>query len=191
MVIFEGNSGKGRKTLKHIVLRGGRGVGKSYLLRVVLKGKNYSLGGFFTRREPGPAGEADSVYIHPAGEPEAIWRFDDENCVGRSREHRLLARYPAVFDTLGVQFLSGPEKPDIIVMDELGLMEKEAYLFQQAVLRALDGETPVLAVVKNRETDFLTAVCAHPRVSVYDVTPENRTDLQRLLSEQGKLWGEK
>ena len=177
--------------MKHIILRGGRGVGKSYLLRAVLEGENYTLGGFFTRREPGPAGEVDSVYIHPAGEPEAIWRFDNENCVGLSRKHRLLARYPTVFDTLGVRFLSVPEKPDIIVMDELGLMEKEAVLFQRGVLRALDGETPVLAVVKNRETDFLTAICDHPRVSVFEVTLENRADLQRLLSETVKLWGKK
>lgn len=46
-------------------------------------------------------------------------------------------------------------------MDELGFLENDAKVFQSAVLCALDGDTPVLAAVKPKDTPFLRAVRGH------------------------------
>lgn len=67
-------------------------------------------------------------------------------------------------------------------MDELGFLENDARAFQAAVLRALDGDTPVLAAVKPRDTNFLRRVRSHPKAELVLLDEQNRDALyDRLL----------
>ena len=152
----------------HLFLTGDKGVGKSTLARCLLAG--HTPCGFRTVRVTGVL-DRPSVHLLPAvgGVPSA------ENllfyCGAYSCER---------FDTLGTAALRDRDG-DVLLMDELGFLERDAHRFQEAVLAALRGDQPVLAAVKNRNDPFLQAVRGVPGVRVLYITRENREGLFRLL----------
>ena len=163
--------------MKHIILRGPRGVGKSTLIRRLLEAAGANAGGFLTKKADPDADGVTQIHIYPASLPEAQRRPAEGRCIGACRAGRMLYRRAETFDTLGVEYLNDTAGRNVLVMDELGFMESEALAFQQALLRALDGELPVLAAVKDKEVPFLREVCAHPNAIVRDITPDNRDAL--------------
>jgi nucleoside-triphosphatase len=72
--------------------------------------------------------------------------------------------------------------------DKLGFLENDAHLFQEAVLAALDGSTPVLAAIKPKDTDFLRRVRQHPHGEVFNITPESREALYQRLRSRILQW---
>lgn len=86
-----------------------------------------------------------------------------------------------MFDEWGPRLLAGP---GLLVMDELGFLERDASRFQTAVLAALRGPQPVLAAVKNRDDPFLRAVRSVPGVRVLYITRDNREGLYRALARE-------
>ena len=164
---------------KHIIIYGKRGAGKSTMVERLLELCDVPVYGFFTRSTPRDANGFHSIYMHPAGVKERVQTPENHigDCNGRDR-----TVHTEVFETLGVQYLQA--RPDgIIVMDELGFMERDAKQFCDAVLQCLDGDIPVLAAVKEHEgVDFLEQVIHHPKVAVYTLNDTNREGIfQKLL----------
>ena len=156
---------------KHIVITGQRGVGKTTLLERLLAHCTVPISGFVTRGTERDADGFHSVHMFPASAQSG--EFCEVNRVGTSNR-RVKTSFPQVFDTLGVALLSA-DPGSVIVMDELGFMEREAMDFRAAVMKCLDGDIPVIAVVRMKEDEpFLQEILAHPDVCVYTVTPENR-----------------
>lgn len=153
----------------HIFLTGDVNVGKSSIIELILaQYRNKKIGGFRTI-----CGVNSDVFIIPAS-ASGDYPRTAQNRVGiRSGEGRAQS-FPEVFNHVGLSFLSGAEKSDIILMDELGIMETEAHLFTAKVLEILDGRVQVLGAVKPKRTPFLNAVCAHPNTRIIEVTPGNR-----------------
>ena len=59
----------------------------------------------------------------------------------------------------------------------------------RAVMKALDGDVPVVAAVKSRfDIPFLDAVRAHPNTILYMITIENRDDLLSELLQIVRNW---
>ena len=83
------------------------------------------------------------------------------------------------FDRMGSRILEESMRngAELLIMDELGPNEAGALVFQEAVLRALDGEIPILGVLQEADSPFLKKVAAHPKVRVIRVTEENRDAL--------------
>ncbi|MCI6811842.1 MAG: molybdopterin-guanine dinucleotide biosynthesis protein B [Lachnospiraceae bacterium] len=73
--------------------------------------------------------------------------------------------------------LSGFRTKNLILMDEPGFMESEAKDFCRSVLAILDGSTPVIAAVKDKDTPFLNAVRNHPNCRCFYLDEENREAL--------------
>ena len=73
---------------------------------------------------------------------------------------------------------------EVLVMDELGPHEEQAAAFRQAVLRALEGDVPVVGVLQQAESAFLHQVASHPNVRVVTVTEENRDALRLWLTQR-------
>ena len=167
---------------RHILLCGARGVGKSTLIQKLLASCTRPVSGFLTKRLAPDETGFHPIYIHPAGLAEAQRKYSARNLIGTcdSRVHNV---FPEVFDGLGVQYLTAARPDSVIVMDELGFMESQASLFTGEVLRALDGNIPVIAAVKDRtDVPFLNAVRAHKNATVYSIDAENRDALyERLL----------
>ena len=82
-----------------------------------------------------------------------------------------LQAVPGIFDTLGSALLAEARMhPEgLILMDECGRIEKDAMLFQQEILRCLDGNIPVLGVLR-RDQPWHDFIKSHPRVRVLAIT---------------------
>lgn len=168
---------------KHILICGEKGVGKSTLIRRLVEEARLTVGGFCTKMDENAEGAMRPIYIYPASLPTDQRKRGMENLVGRCGNFgRQKEIFPEVFNALGTAYLQSTPSCQVIVMDELGFMESDAQAFRRAVLQTLDGETPVLAAVKNRmDVEFLRQVCAHPRAEVVPINPENREELFRTL----------
>lgn len=142
-----------------ILICGPQGVGKSTLIRRLTALYPGPVSGFVTKRETVADGEGlFPIYIHPAACPEARRQYGPENLIGRCDSRRSVRCTP-VFDDWGPRLLEGP---GLLLMDELGFLERDAHRFQEAVLAALRGDQPVLAAVKNRNDPFCRRCGASP-----------------------------
>ena len=168
---------------KHILICGEKGVGKSTLIRRLVKETQLTVGGFCTKMDENAEEIMHPIYIYPAAVPMDQRQRGTENLVGRCGNFgRQKEIYPEVFDILGTAYLQSAQPCHVILMDELGFMESDAQVFRREVLQTLDGDTPVLAAVKDRmDVEFLRQVCAHPRAEVVHIDPENREELYRTL----------
>jgi len=163
------------KNVKHIVIAGPRSVGKSTLARRLAEELKRPLFGFETKKEDDLAKEPNGspIYIYGAcGEHTQT----EENLVGYCKDQKFISIKEA-FDRYAVK-LGGPAPEGCVVfMDELGFMESVSEDFCRAVIERLDGDIPVIAVAKDKETPFLDAVRNHPKCRCFNMTAENRDEL--------------
>lgn len=150
---------------RHLFLTGLRGVGKSTLLNQILSDFSRKIGGFQT------VWNNDQLYLLPYGATD----FPLDNRVAGRFD---LARWrnSKAFDHVGETLFVGGH--DVIVMDELGFFEGDSPVFQEKILECLDGETPVIGVIKPQHTDFLDKIRSHPQVDILWVTEANRNRLR-------------
>lgn len=166
---------------KHIVIAGKRHVGKTTLVNRLLGEYDGPVYGF--RTAPGTSIRKGyrSFFIFPAGAEER--KESEENHIGDGNGKGPVA-YPDVFNNYGVRCLQAD--PDgIIVMDELGFMEKDAEQFCERVLELFDGDIPILATAKaGHDIEFLNKILNHPNADVYYITTENRDELYDMLKSR-------
>ena len=166
---------------EHVFLTGRKQVGKSTLIRKELeryKKENGEgkIGGFLTVRTDAVYDGKYSVHMLRAGTESDP---SEENLLficGSADSSRPDER----FDRMGSRILEESVRngAELLVMDELGPNEAGALVFQEAVLRALDGDIPILGVLQEADSAFLKKVAAHPKVRVIRVTEENRDALK-------------
>lgn len=162
----------------HIFLTGMIQSGKSTAINRALYAAGIKPLGFRTR--PGEYDEDGSsrLYIIPAMQSVP---FGSHNCIADRRSGGRNKVFTEVFDTEGVDILRKSEG-GLILMDELGFMESNAEEFKAEVFRRLDGDAPILGVVRDRETEFLDAVREHEKVELWWLTEENREELSEMLT---------
>lgn len=167
---------------RHIIIAGKRHVGKSTLVNRLLEHTEAPLYGFRTASGRSMKEGCRSFFIHPAAAAERI--ETEDNHIGDGNGISPVG-YPEVFDNYGVKCLEA-EPGGIILMDELGFMEKDAKEFCARVLELLDGDIPVLATAKSGHNDieFLNKLLDHPNADVYEITTENRDELYELLKSR-------
>jgi nucleoside-triphosphatase THEP1 len=164
---------------KHIVIAGKRHVGKSTLINRLLEGYDGPVYGFRTASGKSMKKGCRSFFIHPASAAE---RFEsEENHIGDGNG-RERSDYPEAFNNFGVRCLEA-EPDGVILMDELGFMEKDAEKLCSRVLELFDGDIPVIAAAKaGHDVDFLNKVLNHPNAEVYYINEDNRDDLFEEIS---------
>jgi len=85
------------------------------------------------------------------------------------------------FENAGVKILEesllvstkNPERY-LIIMDELGILEKEAANFKDAVIKALDSEVRVLGVLKKKTSFFSEILSERSDTLIVEINQENR-----------------
>ena len=162
----------------YVFLTGESGVGKSTALDRTLTLLGIPPGGFRTGFTP----DRRRLCLWPAWErPD----WSEEHTVARMAEGRLTGD-PAAFDRLGPAILAESRAwAGLLVLDELGWLEREALAFQRAVRACLGGTTPVLGVVKPRRAGtWLEDLVRTPGGAVLPVDAENRDGLPALLAER-------
>jgi nucleoside-triphosphatase len=170
-------------TAPHTFLSGEVGIGKSTALSRFLADNNASFDGFatfFDRRN-----SDRTLYFARASSdlPRDEWEREIAVLFTDSR----INIHTETFDSFGVDTLNLCEK-SLIVMDELGTFEQSSYAFTEKVLQMLDGEAPIVGVVKLRDAPFLDAVRRHPRVEVLHVTRDNRDEIPAILREKYAIY---
>ena len=161
----------------HVFLTGPVQIGKSTLLRASLDAlQPQKLGGFRTVSAQPQADGSRPVYLHPACSPDEL--HESANRVGIRRPGLGIVSFPAAFETAGLAALEGAENCDLLLMDEIGRMERRADTYSARILTLLDGGVPILGVVqKKADTPLAQAIRSHPRVRLIEVSEENRNAL--------------
>jgi nucleoside-triphosphatase THEP1 len=80
-------------------------------------------------------------------------------------------------ETVGLPALETSDA-ELLVIDEIGKMELLSPRFREAVLRSLDGGTPVLASVMLTRHPFADALKSRSDVNLIHLTPDNRDRAQ-------------
>ena len=165
----------------HIFLQGALNVGKSTAIRktldILTAVRPLKTGGFMTWRSK--AGDLHKVYMRPV-------------MPGREHEKYHLADYcpndrsmkcdPLIFDQACARLLTESVNADFIIMDELGFLERHSFTFQQAVLNTLNRDIPVIGALRNGDIPWHESIKTCPRVSLCEITLENRDTLPQELA---------
>lgn len=167
----------------HIVLCAPKKTGKTTLIERIMQETKaptdeppIPVYGFQTKRFACADG-IKRIYMFPAGLSQNDEGSPDARYLG-STCGRVRDVCTATFETYGTALIRSARPGGLIIMDEIGHMEKDASLFLRAVFEALDGDIPVLASVRYTATpiDYLDRIKHHPRVRLYMLTEENRDD---------------
>lgn len=170
---------------KHIFLTGEVQVGKSTVINSVLAALELRVGGFRTAFDGDRAKAERWLYLWDAAEPPAL---DESHGVVRFRAQSRAEILTERFDALGGGALRRARESgaELILMDECGRFEAQAAGFQREIFSALDGDIPVLGVVRQGFHGWLDTLRAHPKVEVLTVTAENRDALPAQIIQQLK-----
>jgi nucleoside-triphosphatase len=162
----------------HIFLTGEIQIGKSTVVEKTLALLKRPYGGFRTYFGPDRYAPDHCLYMGGAALPKA---FGEENVVVRFQEG-VPEAYAERFDTLGARYISEAQAhAKLLVMDECGRLERQAKLFQRRVLDALDGDIPILGVVKLAADGWVDNIRTHPRIKLITVDAQNRDRLPEEL----------
>ncbi|MBC7187674.1 MAG: hypothetical protein H5U38_11635, partial [Calditrichaeota bacterium] len=142
-----------------ILLTGEKGAGKTSLVRSVLAHVRCAVGGFAT--------EAVSASGHRIGY-EIVDLLTGERMLFASRvpESRAPRGGPftvdrGVFDSFGAQVVErARQRAELVVMDEIGCMERDSLFFQEAIWTCLTSGVPTIAVVQTGECLFVRELMA-------------------------------
>ena len=148
----------------HIFLTGPLQSGKSTAIAHYLVGRPEAPGGFRTRWDR--AGGHLALELLETGETHGV------------RADR------AAFDAAGERLLSAPAgRRSLLLMDELGFLERCSPVFQRAVFTLLDGPTPVLGVLRRHaKSPFWGPVSRRADVRLLPLTVENRAEIPAELA---------
>lgn len=172
------------------LVTGAVGVGKTTLLRRVIDAcvSDREIYGFRTEKvSPAEnAGETGKVFIYPATSPPDR---DTAHCVAEILEGGSCVPHTEIFETLGAALLSDIPSGAIVMMDELGFLEKAAPKFCEKVLEVISGDFLILGAIKPLSTPFLDAVRKHPAVTLFEITELNRDEVsdEMMLAFSAKL----
>ena len=165
---------------RHIFLTGEKQVGKSTLVSAVLATTKLKYSGL---RSISVFDEKNdrNVYLISASEDSA----ETPALVGVCSLHHITQRHPEVFDDVGCRLLDFRPGTELVIIDEIGNMERDALRYSERILSLLDRtDIRILGVLqKMARTDLAAAIRQHPNVRMIEVTPENRDNLVLVLSE--------
>ncbi|MGI6007841.1 MAG: molybdopterin-guanine dinucleotide biosynthesis protein MobB [Ruminococcus sp.] len=163
---------------KHIFLTGKKQVGKSTILEKAEKELGLAFCGY--RTLPYEIGQVrKGFYLHGLEEMDA---FQNDCPISVRAGERYSYPLTETFETLGTAILEQALKSEkIMLADEVGKLERDAFRFQQMFFRCLNEKKQVLGVLQDTDTPFVNAIKERPDVEIWTVTEENRECLYGSL----------
>ena len=169
------------ESIRHIFLTGEKQVGKSTLWRRVLAQSGINPIGFQTLEYL--VNNCFRGYrLHCLGPvPES---FGNDVPISVFLRRKCHLPVPQSFNLYGSELLRlAREQGGYVMMDELGIFEKDASAFRQAVVDCLNSDCHVLGVLQKADDPYLDAILNRPDVLAVTVTKENRNTLAEPLLE--------
>lgn len=167
----------------NIFLTGPINIGKSTIINKVvaeLQAAGVDTAGFYTLPYV-INGELRGFYIEPLNYPYFVPK----------KKERLIAygigdKWYAVketFDKFGADILDYclNSTADLIIMDELGFFESEAFRFQEMVFTLLSSPKLVFGVIKPIIIPFMDKIRGHKDVILFEITDTNRDRLPNKI----------
>lgn len=159
---------------RHIFLTGEPEVGKSTILKRAIETLNIKTTGFITL----PyyiEGTRQGFYLSSLVE---VNKYSNNTPISVQVGVKQCIGIKETFETLGVESLQKSCRDNqIIVMDELGRLEREAIKFQTQVMNCLDHSQGVVGVLKLCQESWLENIRKRKDVLILEVTKENREDI--------------
>ena len=159
----------------HILIISHSGCGKHELIEDILSQLNKPIWGYETVKEDSLAqdGLGSPIYIYEAGLPHVR---TDENLAGYCLNHHART-FPEAFDRFAPKLRLPVPDGYLTLLNEIGTMESRSDNFCAAVMALLDGVSPVLAAVRDKDTAFLHAVRSHPNCKCFRLCTDNRAQI--------------
>ncbi len=152
----------------HWFLTGEIHVGKSTAIKRFLAGTGIRTCGFKTVWVDGDSPGSRRLYLAPYNS------LAVSGAVVAQTKDEKLEIYPQRFDERAGELLRQAPDSELMIMDELGFLERHAGVFQREVLARLDEDFPILGVIKPRSTPFLDRIRSHRNVRTITVDENNR-----------------
>ncbi|MBO4302673.1 NTP transferase domain-containing protein [Methanosarcinaceae archaeon] len=191
-----------------IFLTGERQIGKSTAISLFLErfrkqertaGRDDPvIGGFRTVFGPGASGRTlymvrldpdcrcpDS--LNDPYDPDFFLSGSEKKIVAELHDDKMTGK-PEAFDSFSQSVFRDPEKCSLILMDELGFLEKDAAIFRKNVFDILDGNVPVIGVIRQGFPGWTKEITGRRNVRILTVTPENRDSIPETIM---KIFSEK
>lgn len=158
--------------IKNIFVTGSIKVGKSSVINKVLEQlDNLEIGGFKTM----------PIFEDGLHKGFALESFDGKKQVFAHTDLESNLKFDiykydvSVFENFGTQLLeNGLKKSKLIVMDEIGKMEKNAVRFKESVLKCLDASQPVFGAFQKRAVWFSDILKKRTDTKIFVVDVQNR-----------------
>ncbi len=163
-----------------LLLTGRPGVGKTTIVKHVLEMLGPRAGGFYTAEILGPGGRKGFRLVTSERREIVLAHveFRTRNRVGRYGVD------VAALDSSGVKAIrQAVESREVVVIDEIGKMELFSGEFRGAVLKAISSPKIVVATLMQKDTDWTTALKVLPQVTVWEITPSNRSEMPARVSQ--------
>ena len=163
----------------NIFLTGKIDCGKSTIINQFLVEYSGSVSGYKTVRESTHLDEYFGVYMQDMNGNEKDLSL--QNKVGDCYEDKSLVCCENVFNTLGVGLLENYQDCDLVVMDEIGILERDCEPFKAKIIEVLDSDTAVLGVIKQKDSAFLNSIRKRKDVTIIEITRLNNQDVLEQL----------
>jgi nucleoside-triphosphatase len=162
----------------NLFITGKPGVGKTTLVEKIAKSLGNRCGGFFSR-EIRVSGTRVGFSIHTLEGGEGVLAHVDLD--SPSRVGRYGVNLQDIEELAVPSILKAKEAGKVVVIDEIARMELFSSSFKEAVLKALDAPSPLLATLQDRRDPFLDRVRKRKDVSLIYLTPKNRSYLEKEI----------
>ncbi len=161
-----------------ILLTGRPGIGKTTAIHKIVSLLGGHAGGFYTREALVAGRRVGFELVTLGGEREWLATKKPGVTFAHQAPFKSYRINLDAINQLGVPALrKAMEKGEVVIIDEIGPMEMLSPLFRETVMRILDSEAVVVGAIYQRPNAFADKVKAHPRVTVKEITVENRDGL--------------
>lgn len=141
----------------HLFFYGESGAGKSFCIEQALRNSGICPRGLRTYK----TADAGDALLHIADV-----RASERLAVAAEFKKTNVIAHAEVFDAFGTAALAGLMPGDTLLLDELGRIERDATVFQRAVLDALNFPCRAIGVIKDEDIPFMRAVRTNENVKV-------------------------
>lgn len=167
-----------------LFLTGQRGAGKSYLIQTILKDVTLSLAGFLTL-----------PYFNNDKERIGFCLYSLKNTTsGRNyvpfstQKGNMPFVIKDCFNDFGVEILKQTNTKDLLILDEIGKLEREEHLFIKELKSAILKQEHVFGVLKKCEEEHLLWIRNLSDVKIIDLDQITYEEAIAMIKELGKEW---
>jgi len=168
--------------MKNIFITGNPGVGKTTFIKEIISQLSCPFSGFYT----------EEIRVGKKRIGFRILTFDGKSGILAKVDHPSVFRVSKYgvnleeFESVALPSLDPSRPAVVVIIDEIGKMECFSEKFRQRVLLLLESSKIVLATIAKKGKEFIEKIKTRPDVTVWELTPSNRTSLKNEILQQLK-----